>query len=111
MTESDWLACGEPDLMLEVVEERKVEREKLVDFVRGCWLQVSAYLPTVRSGQTVVEEFAAIADQLSEHDVVLYAAEAALKAARYAPNFEEEKRKQAALLRQIFGNPIGQPIC
>jgi hypothetical protein len=60
----------------------------------------------VRSTYTVVEEFAALASRQSDHDAVLYAAEAALKAARWAPVFKEEQRQQAGLLRQIVGHPF-----
>ena len=104
MSESEWLACCEPDLLLEEVEG-KVSREQLVEFVRQCWERVTPYLPTVRSEYTVVEQFAALAGRQSDHDAVLYASEAALKAARWVPNFKEEKRQQAALLRQIVGRP------
>jgi hypothetical protein len=104
MSESEWLTCNEPDLMLEVVEG-KVPREQLVEFVRRCWERITPYLP-VRSDLTVVEEFAALAGRQSDHDAVLYAAEAALKAARWAPNFKEEEQQQAALLRQIVGRPF-----
>jgi len=104
MTELEWLACEEPDLLLEVVEG-KATRKQLVEFVRRCWVRITPYLPAVKSKSTVVEEFTALADQMSDHDAVLYAAEAALKAARWAPVFKEEQRQQAALLRQIVDRP------
>ena len=103
MSESEWLACEEPDLMLELVEG-KVSRGQLVEFVRRCWERIAPHLPPVRAGYTVVEQFAALAGQQSDHDAVLYAAEAALKAARWAPVIREEQRQQAALLRQIVGH-------
>jgi hypothetical protein len=103
MSESEWLACGEPDLMLEAVEG-KVPHAKLVEFVRRCWERVKPHLPPVQSEVTVVEQFAALADRQSDHDAVLYAAEAALKAAGWAPaGIKEEQKYQAALLRQIVG--------
>lgn len=104
MSESEWLACGEPDLMLEAVEG-KVSRAQLVEFVRRCWERITPSLP-LRSDITVVEQFAALAGQQSDHDAVLYAAEAALKAAGWAPSIKEEQRHQAALLRQIVGRPF-----
>jgi len=58
-----------------------VTREQLVEFVRRCWERITPYLPPVRSPYTVVEEFAALAGQQSNHDAALYASEAALKAA------------------------------
>jgi hypothetical protein len=105
MSESEWLECAEPDLMLECVETR-ASRAQLIEFVRQCWTRITPYLPAARGNYTVVEEFAALADQLNDHDAVLYAAEAALKAARWAPVFKEEKRQQAALLRQLVGHPF-----
>jgi hypothetical protein len=105
MTESEWLNCDEPDLMLEVVEGR-VRRDQLVEFVRRCWQRITPYLPPTPHEHTVVEEFAAVADQQSDHDATLYAAEAALKAARWAPEMKTEQRQQAGLLRQIVGNPF-----
>jgi hypothetical protein len=105
MSEREWLACEEPDLMLEVVEG-KVTREQLVDFVRRCWERIVPQLPPLETDCTVVEQFAALAGQQSDHDAVLYAAEAALKAARWAPNLGEEQRQQAILLRQIVGRPF-----
>jgi len=103
MSESEWLSCEEPDLMLEWVEGR-VSREQLVDFVRQCWERITPHLPLVPRDYTVVEQFASLAGQQSDHDAVLYAAEAALKAARWAPVIKEEQRQQAALLRQIVGH-------
>jgi hypothetical protein len=99
MTETEWLACSEPDLLLEQLEG-KVSREQLVEFVRRCWARIT---PPVESDITVVEQFTALAPQQSDHDAVLYAAEAALKAAGWAPSMKEEQREQAALLRQIVG--------
>lgn len=63
------------------------------------------YLPPVRSDYTVVEEFAALAGRQSAHDATLYAYEAALKAARWAPDVKEEQRQQADLLRRVVGRP------
>ena len=104
MSELEWLACDEPDLLLEEVEG-KVSRRQLVEFVQRCWERIIPYLPLVRTEYTVVEEFAALADQQSDHDAALYAAEAALKAARWAPDLKAEQKQQAALLRQIVGRP------
>ncbi len=100
MTEADWLACTEPDLMLDQIEG-KVSREQLVDFVRRCWERIEDFLPEARPEKTVVDEFAALAGQQSDHDASSYAYEAALKAARWAPNLREEQKRQAELLRQI----------
>lgn len=102
MTEVDWFTCNEPDLMLEVVEDT-VSRGQLVEFVRRCWERVTPYLPPGPSDYTVVDQFAALADQQSNHDAALYAAEATLKAARWAPDFKQEQKEQAALLRRIVG--------
>jgi hypothetical protein len=104
MSESEWLACEEPDLMLEAVEG-KVNRKQLVEFVRQCWEHIERYLP-VRSEVTVVEQYASLAHLQSDHDAALYAAEAALKAARLAPVLKEEQRQQASLLRQIVSYPV-----
>jgi hypothetical protein len=103
MSESEWLACEEPDMMLEALEG-KVPHELLVVFVRQCWHRITPYLP-VQNDVTVVEEFAALAQQQSDHDAVLYAAEAVLKAARWAPNIRAEQKQQAALLRRLVGRP------
>jgi hypothetical protein len=100
MTESEWRVCGEPDLLLEEVEN-SVNRRQLVEFVRRCWERILSFLPDVHANFTVVEEFAALAEKQSDHDAALYAAEAALKAARWAPDLKEEQRQQAVLLRQI----------
>src|SRR5262245_27008222 len=105
MTESEWLACEEPDLMLENLEGR-VSRAALVEFVRRCWARVRPHLPPVHSDVTVVEQFAALAPGQSDHDAVVYAAEAALKAAGWAPDMKAEQRQQSALLRQIVGWPF-----
>jgi hypothetical protein len=101
VTDSEWLACGEPDLMLEAVQG-KVTREQLVEFVGRCWERVRPHLPPVSTDVTAADQFAALAPGQSDHDAVLYAAEVALKAARWAPDLKEEQRQQAALLRQII---------
>jgi hypothetical protein len=103
MSESEWLACDEPDLLLEAVEGQ-VTRGQLVEFVPRCWQRVAPHLP-VRSDYTAADQFAAVAAGQSDHDAVLYAAEAALKAAGWAPAIREEQRWQAALLRQLVRLP------
>jgi hypothetical protein len=103
MTEVEWYACEQPDLLLELVENQ-VSREHLVEFVHRCWKRICSYLP-VQSDYTVVQEFAALAPQQSNHDAALYAAEAALKAARWAPVLKVEQRRQADLLRRLVPCP------
>lgn len=100
MSDLEWLVCCDPDLMLEALEG-KVSREQLVEFVRRCWERINPYLPPVQNECTVVEEFAGLVGGQSDHDAALYASEAALKAARWAPDLNEERKQQAALLRQI----------
>jgi hypothetical protein len=86
--------------------EGKVSREALVEVVRRCWERVKPHLPPVKSDVTVVDQYAALAPGQSDHDAAVYAAEAALKAAGWAPDFKAEQRQQAALLRQIVGRPF-----
>ena len=102
MTDQEWMTCDEPDLMLEYLMG-KVSRGQLITFVRQCWQRVTPYMPNVPHDLTVVDQFVAQANQLNDHDAVVYAAEAALKAAGLAPNMREEQRQQAELLRQIVG--------
>lgn len=102
MSESEWLACREPDLMLDEVEGT-ISRQQLVEFVRRCWERIEPYLPSTPVEKTVVAEFALIAGRQSRHDAAVYAYEAALKAARWAPDLKKEQAQQAALLRQIVG--------
>jgi hypothetical protein len=104
MSETEWNACCDPDLLLEEVEAT-VSREQLVEFVRRCWERITPFLPAVGSDVTVVEEFAALAGQQSDHDAALYASEAALKAARWAPVLRAERAEQATLLRLIVSRP------
>lgn len=99
MTEREWLACGEPDLLLEELEGT-VSRGLLVEFVRRCWAHIT---PPVDSAVSVVDQFVALAPHQSDHDAVVYAAEAALKAAGWAASLKEEQRYQAALLRGLVG--------
>src|SRR5262245_8288344 len=101
MTETEWLACSEPDMMLEELEG-KVSPERLVEFVRRCWQRITPYLPREQKGPTVVDEFAALAGQQSDHDAMLYAYEAILKADRWAPSLKEEQAQQAMIVRQMF---------
>lgn len=101
MTEAEWLACSEPDMMLEEMEGR-LSREQLVQFVRLCCERAARYLSS-ESEIIVDEEFAALASRQCDHDAALYAYEAALKAARCAPDLREEQKQQAALLREIVG--------
>jgi hypothetical protein len=105
VTESEWLVCDEPDLMLEALQG-KVGREQLLEFVRACWGRITPYLPPWPHGYTVVDQFAEVVAGQSDHDAVTYASEAALKAAGWAPDLREEQRHQAELLRQIVGNPF-----
>src|SRR5262245_29265660 len=104
MTESEWFACKEPDLMLEFLVGR-IDRTKLVEFVRKCWERIKPFLPPAPREHTVVEQCAASAKEMSDMDAATYASEAALKAAGWAPNREEELRQQAILLRQLVGKP------
>ena len=104
MSESEWFACNDPDLLLEALEG-KVSRQHLVDFVRRCWERIEDLLPPDHGDCTVVDQFAACAFQQSDHDALLYASEAALKAARWARDVGNERRVQASLLRQVVGRP------
>lgn len=104
MSESEWFACQEPDLMLEFLIGR-IGRAQLVDFVTKCWDRISQYLPPVPREHTLVEQFADAVEQMSDMDAATYAAEAALKAARWAPDLRAEQKQQAKLLRQIVANP------
>ena len=104
MTETEWLNCHEPDYLLEEVEGQ-VSREKLVEFVRRCWDHIKRFLPPVETTVTVVEEFAALAPTQSDHDAVLYADEASLKAARWAPDLKGERAWQSDLFRKLVPRP------
>jgi len=104
MTHSEWFACNEPDLMLEELMG-KVSRDQLVLFVRRCWDRVTPFLQ-VPHDYTVVDQFTASVGQMNDHDAVIYASEAALKAAGLAPDMREEQRQQAEILRQIVLSPL-----
>ncbi|MBY0232011.1 MAG: hypothetical protein K2W96_22230 [Gemmataceae bacterium] len=102
MTESEWRSCGEPDLLLEELEGR-VDRAILVEWVRRCWDRVAPGLVVV--GSTPADEYAALSPGQSDHDAVVYADEAALRASRYAADMKAERRLQADLLRQLVSRP------
>jgi hypothetical protein len=103
MTISEWLTCDEPDLMLEELMG-KVSRDQLVTFVRRCWDRIAPFVH-VPHDYTVVDQFAESVDTMNDHDAVIYASEAALKAAGLAPNMRDEQRQQAELLRQLVAFP------
>lgn len=103
MTDAEWFACEEPDLMLEHIMGR-VTRAQLVTFVSDCWERISPHLPPYPHEFTVVEQFAENAERMSDYDAAIYASEAALKAAGLAPDMREEQRQQAELLRRIVGD-------
>jgi hypothetical protein len=103
MTESEWLACTEPDLMLEQLVG-KISRAILVEYVRRCWERILPLVTPTSYDYTVVDQFAALAYQMSDMDAATYAAEAVLKAAGWAPNLREEQKHQANLLRWFVGN-------
>src|SRR4051794_35786464 len=105
MTKAEWLACREPDLMLEFMVGR-VGRPQLVEFVRRCWDRVAPLVDAPPHEQTVVEQFANIVDRQGDMDAATYAAEAALKAAGWAASIRDEQACQAELLRRIVGNPF-----
>ena len=81
-----------------------ISRSQLVTFVRRCWDRIMPFVP-VPHDYTVVEQFAESVGEMNDHDAVIYASEAALKAAGLAPNMREEQRQQAELLRQIVAYP------
>lgn len=97
MTESEWLACADPDRMLEHLIGI-VTVEQLAEFVRACWRHVQV-------GGAVLESVADEVERLGEWDAVRYAAESAVQAARRARSFAAERRQQAAILRRVVGNP------
>lgn len=105
MTEAEWFACREPDLLLEFVAGR-VRRDQLVEFVRQCWERITPLVTAPPHERTVVDQFAAIADKQTDIDAATYAFEASLKAAGWAPSIHEEQARQAELLRRIVGNPF-----
>lgn len=105
MTETEWQACRYPDLMLEELVGI-ISREQLVDFVRRCWERIRPYLPPGPREETLVEAFERAAPAQSDFDAATYAAEAVLKAARWAPDLHAEQQAQAELLRRLVGNPF-----
>lgn len=105
MTEREWLACKQPDELLQFLVGR-VSRAQLAEFVRRCWARVAPLVQAPPHEITVVEQFAEEAGRLSDMDAATYAYEAALKAAGWAPVIHEEQAHQADLLRRIVGNPF-----
>ena len=105
MTEAEWLACREPDLLLEFLVG-KVSRAQLVEFVRQCWDRVTPLITAPPHDRTVVDQFAEIVDRQSDLDAATYAYEASLKAAGWAPAIHDEQACQAEMLRRIVGNPF-----
>ena len=104
MTATEWFTCGDPDEMLELLVGN-ISRPQLLEYVRQCWARITRYLPPGPHDTTVVDEFARLAPQQSDSDAVKYASEAALKAARWAPDLWVERSEQAALLRGLVKQP------
>src|SRR5581483_2167506 len=102
MTQQEWRICPYPDLMLEELVGT-ITRPQLVEFVRQCWERIVPCLPPGLHADTLVEAFARCATEQSEFDAATYAAEAALKAARWAPDLSSEQPAQAELLRRLIG--------
>jgi hypothetical protein len=105
MTEAEWYACREPDLLLEFLIG-KASKAQLVEFVRLCWERVEPLITAPPHDETVVHQFARLAPEQSDVDAATYAYEAALKAAGWAPDIREEQACQAEALRQIVGDPF-----
>ncbi len=91
MTESEWLACEDPAVMLEWLPRHNVppSERKLRLFACACCRQVWPLLTDERSQAAVVA-----AEQYADGLITEDAARAA------------EQREQAALLREIIGNPF-----
>ena len=105
MTEVEWFACRQPDVLLDFLIGR-VSRPQLVEFVRQCWERITPLVTAPPHDRTVVDQFAELADGQSDFDAATYAYEAALKAAGWTDNIREEQACQAEVLRQIVGNPF-----
>jgi hypothetical protein len=105
VTESEWLACKQPDELLQFLVGR-VSRAQLAEFVRRCWVRVAPLVKAPPHEFTVVEQFAGQAGRMSDMDAATYAYEAALKAAGWAPVIHVEQAHQAELLRRIVGSPF-----
>jgi hypothetical protein len=110
MSDSEWLACCEPDLILEEVEGEG-EPGASGGVRAPCWERITPHLPEVRSEYTVVEEFAALATNPSDHDAVLYASEAALKAARWAPNLKRRRSSRQPYRARSSAGRHSSPCC
>ncbi|HEY1375709.1 MAG TPA: hypothetical protein VGF55_02890 [Gemmataceae bacterium] len=105
MTEAEWFACRDPDVLLDFLMG-KVSREQLVEFVRQCWQRIGPLVTAPPHDRTVVEQFAELAPGQSDLDAATYAYEASLKAAGWAASIRGEQVRQAELLRRIVGNPF-----
>jgi hypothetical protein len=124
MTESEWLACANPEKMLEFLKA-KVSDRKLRLFAVACcrlvWHRVDDWgsLTAVESaeryadGQIRFEEMTAAASEawheLAQKACLSEAGRAASTAAFYAGGWAmpaPERVKQAAVLRDIVGNPF-----
>lgn len=109
MTEAEWYSCREPDLLLEFLIG-KASKAQLVEFVRRCWERVEPLITAPPHHETVVDQFSRLAPEQSDFDAASYANEAALKAAGWAPDIRAEQAEQAAVLRQLVGNPFRRAI-
>ena len=109
MSDFEWLACCEPSLILEEVAG---EGEPGAGGVRApCWERITPHLSEVRSEYTVVEEFAALATNPSDHDAVQYASEAAQKASRWAPNLKRRRSSRQTYCARSSASRHSSPCC
>jgi hypothetical protein len=106
MTEFEWYACRQPDVLLDFLIG-KVGKADLVEFVRRCWERIEPLITAPPHDETVVDQFARLAPEQSDFDAATYAYEATLKAAGWAPDIREEQACQAEVLRHIVGDPFG----
>jgi hypothetical protein len=113
MTEAEWLACTDPQQMLEFLQlRRKASDRKLRLLAVACWYRyenlkysVSSWVATEASEQRAetLKGVSAREHKRTRQELkfaVSFIGERSLKARR------EERAAQASLLRCIFGNPF-----
>jgi hypothetical protein len=120
MTESDWLACTYPSLMLGFLKGRASDR-KLRLFASACQRRIWRFLEAESTGRRMIQALERIADDVIDgselpgslnnsksHDVAaILSRDAALSSARLGlVDGAEESRMQVALLRDLLGNPF-----
>src|SRR5215204_6250759 len=112
MTEAEWLAATDPRALFHWLRRSgTAERQRLGLLFVACCDRIPPSVTAASSQGSAASWGNDPDDQIALTDAEFHLSGAVLEAMRVIGNGEREQVALVALIRDIFGNPFGPPVC